>query len=137
MTKVILEWNQKHILKEDTAQAVIGAGSGAIGMAFGEWLLHWVKELKTVIYNANTIEEVKEWYDKNIVDDDAIYWTRKNLLKTDYFSRALGMMMENHDPNWKEKLLRRCNKSIFLTRASGAIMTGLLTVKGALTNSYQ
>ena len=101
-------------------------------MLFAEWLMHWIKELKSAALQANTPQELKEWYDKNIVDDDAIYWTRKGYLKIDYFSRAINMMAQNNDPDFKQKVVRRCNKYLILNRVIGGIGTGYMTAVGAM-----
>lgn len=124
--------NPLYLLKEGATEAAIGASAGGVTMLFTEWLLHWIKELKTAAIQSNSPQELKEWYDKNIVDDDAIYWTRKGYLKTDYFSRAINMMAQNNDPNYKQKVIRRCNKYLLLNRVAGGLFTGYMAASGAM-----
>ena len=126
-------WNKSHtnVLKESVGGAVGGAAVGGAMLAFNEWLMHWIKELKQAAFKAETPQELKEWYDTNIVDDDAIYWTRKGYLKMDYFSRAINMMAERNDPDFKRKMVSRCNKYLMLNRVLGGIGAGYTTLIGA------
>lgn len=110
----------------------VGAGIGAVGYGLDEWYLHWVKQLRTVVINAKTPQEVKEWYDKNITEDDSVIFTRKNALKSDYYSRVLSRMCENNDPKWKVKLLKRLNKMIWVTRLGSAASAVGMGAYGAL-----